>query len=779
MKKVQFLLILLLLAFSGQAQKAMVCGLVKEKTGGPLIGATVYVQEEGTGAFTDENGRFCLSTSQSVLKLKVSAVGFETTEYSWNGEGSLEIELKTSDNVLDEVKVSGNKELANTRKQAYFVSALNVKKLQNSSQNMNQLLNRITGVKVREEGGLGSRASFSLNGFTGRQVKFFIDGVPMDNFGSSLSINNLPVNLAERIDVYKGVVPIELGSDALGGAVNIITNKQNKKYLDLAYQVGSFNTHRLSLVGSKTFDNGFVLKANAFVNHSDNDYKVKIQLPDPETGKYGPEQKIRRFHDAYDSQAAQVSLGVQGKNWADLFLVGLMASQNKKEVQTGMNMEQVVGQVFNSSHSFIPTLKYRKENLAIAGLDFTLNANYSFVNTSITDTSSRKYDWAGNYTVKTFGSNKGEISYYKTLFTFDDRNALVNGLMSFSRDENHTFSLSHTFSKARRQGEDPLSLRPIAFEESNFLTKQITGLAYKYGTVDSRFSATLFTKMFLMKGYTIDADYWEDFQEGFHKSYTRFGYGTALNYRITPAVRVKTSYENTWRLPEGEEMFGNGLLLENNPQLRPEHSHNVNLGINWSRSRATNNLSAELNWLYRLSSDFIRLESDGQTSRYSNLDSVRTWGAEAAFHAGLLHNRLNLDLNATYQDIKNVNRYESGVESFVYGDRLPNIPYFFGNLNAGYQWRAPFAENDVLNFGWGMHYVHEFYLFWPSQGSASSKFVIPQQISQNLYVSYSFKENKMNVSAECNNLTDADLYDNFRLQKPGRAFNLKLRYFIN
>ena len=48
----------------------------------------------------------------------------------------------------------------------------------------------------------------------------------MDYFGSSYSINNFPVSLVDRIDVYKGVVPVELGSDALGGAINLVTSQQ-------------------------------------------------------------------------------------------------------------------------------------------------------------------------------------------------------------------------------------------------------------------------------------------------------------------------------------------------------------------------------------------------------------------------------------------------------------------------------------------------------------------------------------------------------------------------
>lgn len=55
--------------------------------------------------------------------------------------------------------------------------------------------------------------------------------------------------MAERIEVYKGVVPISLGGDALGGAVNIVTKQNMRKYIDASYSIGSFNTHKASFSG--------------------------------------------------------------------------------------------------------------------------------------------------------------------------------------------------------------------------------------------------------------------------------------------------------------------------------------------------------------------------------------------------------------------------------------------------------------------------------------------------------------------------------------------------
>ena len=53
------------------------------------------------------------------------------------------------------------------------------------------------------------------------------------------------MNFAERIEVYKGVVPVGFGSDALGGVINIVTKKRRHGWsLDASYSYGSFNTHK-------------------------------------------------------------------------------------------------------------------------------------------------------------------------------------------------------------------------------------------------------------------------------------------------------------------------------------------------------------------------------------------------------------------------------------------------------------------------------------------------------------------------------------------------------
>lgn len=145
---------------------------------------------------------------------------------------------------LDEVVVVSNG-VTRLKRSAFNAVALDTKALQNSTQNLSEALAQAPGMKIRESGGVGSDMQLMMDGFTGKHIKIFIDGVPQEGVGSSFGLNNIPVNYAERIEVYKGVVPVGFGTDAIGGVINIITKKnRNKWFLDASYSYGSFNTHK-------------------------------------------------------------------------------------------------------------------------------------------------------------------------------------------------------------------------------------------------------------------------------------------------------------------------------------------------------------------------------------------------------------------------------------------------------------------------------------------------------------------------------------------------------
>lgn len=198
---------------------------------------------------------------------------------------------------LDEVVVVSNG-VTRLKRSAFNAVALDTKALQNSTQNLSEALAQAPGMKIRESGGVGSDMQLMMDGFTGKHIKIFIDGVPQEGVGSSFGLNNIPVNYAERIEVYKGVVPVGFGTDAIGGVINIITKKnRNKWFLDASYSYGSFNTHKSYVNFGQTFRSGLTYEINVFQNYSDNNYYVDTPVKDFTTGAINKKkiEHVKRF----------------------------------------------------------------------------------------------------------------------------------------------------------------------------------------------------------------------------------------------------------------------------------------------------------------------------------------------------------------------------------------------------------------------------------------------------------------------------------------------------
>ena len=99
--------VMFLFPTSAMAQDLSIKGKVTDKTGEPVIGASVLVQGTANGAVTDIDGEFVLSNVPSNATLRVSFVGYKTENVAVNGKQSLIIVLSDDSEVLDEVVVVG------------------------------------------------------------------------------------------------------------------------------------------------------------------------------------------------------------------------------------------------------------------------------------------------------------------------------------------------------------------------------------------------------------------------------------------------------------------------------------------------------------------------------------------------------------------------------------------------------------------------------------------------------------------------------------------------
>jgi outer membrane cobalamin receptor len=126
---------------------------------------------------------------------------------------------------LSEVTVSAAAQGHFAGRQAIRTTVVDVKPLETQPASLTELMNRSAGIRIRQTGGLGSETSIMLNGFGGKSIRYFKDGIPMDYLGEAFNFSIVPLTVIDRVEVYKGVLPVSLGADALGGAVNIVTRQ--------------------------------------------------------------------------------------------------------------------------------------------------------------------------------------------------------------------------------------------------------------------------------------------------------------------------------------------------------------------------------------------------------------------------------------------------------------------------------------------------------------------------------------------------------------------------
>lgn len=785
-KRFLLLSILLSLAFLTHAQSVgIISGYLKDASGDPVPGASVKLQHHSANAIADTKGHFRIAGVPAGKHiLHITAVGFKkiTHEVSLKDGANQEVNLtlEQSVNDIEGVSVIGRSTVKEVTRQAYNVTAIDAKKLYNSTLDLSHALDRVSGIRVREDGGLGSRMNFSLNGFSGRQVKIFLDGVPMDNFGSSFQLNNIPINLAERVEVYKGVVPIWLGSDALGGAINIITSNAQRSYLDVSYSYGSFNTHKSSINAGYTAKSGFTVQLNAFQNYSDNNYRVRVNVADLVTGEYYPRQWVRRFHDTYHNETVIANIGVVGKKYADKLLFGITMGKSYSELQTGARMVSVFGDIHNRGTIVMPSVKYQVKNIFVKGLDFSLTGNYNLGSEQQIDTANRRYNWFQQH-VPNNGAERN-----RTMYKFNNNNGIGTANLSYKLDDHHSFALNDVYTTFNRKGKDALYPNDEKYDHPKTVHKNVIGLGYKYD-YSEKWNTSLFVKNYNQKvsfaeSFNPTGNWGDVAYRKLNNDISKWGYGVATTYFVLPVLQLKSSFEKSYRLPEAEELFGDVIgNLDGAPDLKPESSNNFNFGVSYqARVASVHRFAVDANFIYRDAKDFIRPRLNANQTKQVNgneaavtnvgFDAEVRYSFKQFFTAGV---------NMTYQNLRNQTKYEDGQKNVspLYRDRIPNMPYLFGNADASLFFKDVLKKGNTLTLGYNFLYVHEYFLSWP--GQAEVKLTIPRQFNQDVNIVYSLANGRYNIGVECKNIVDNKLYDNFSLQKPGRAFYGKFRYFIS
>ena len=399
-------------------QERVIRGRVNNESGEPLAGATIYVKNaSGRTAQTDEQGRYELTVPSSVVRpvLVFTYVGMETKEITPDTQNTVNVQLTSAVNVLEETVIVGGYGVAQKRLDmvgsAFQVTSEQLKNLP-AQRIDNMLEGLVPGLQIdfntdqasstRQRMNLRVRGQASLS--ASNEPLWIVDGIRvytgdrtnlipgMNTAVSPLSYLN-PDDI-ESITVLKDATMASIyGADGANGVILITTKKGIKKAPELRF------TSRYGLAQINESTRFKVLNAQQYRELARESYQ---NVP-------GNDMAYFPFQDLPNNPYS-----VTNTDWYDVFYGTGTYFQNNINVSGGSEGVDyyVAGEYFTNGS----TIKGNQQDR------FSLRGNIDF---NITDKLNLSLQMNGSYNVNDlFNPSSDYYSYLPILSPYNDDGSL-------------------------------------------------------------------------------------------------------------------------------------------------------------------------------------------------------------------------------------------------------------------------------------------------------------------------------------------------------------------
>ena len=769
-KKIFYLFLLFSPSLIAQ-NKGVLSGKVLDKsTGEPLINAEIIIKDLNKGTTTDDKGFYQIhNLPLGSYTVSFYYLGYQSISKRINitEQTHLSVSLKEEKQEIGEMVFTAKTIAHQKKEEAMPVTVIDLSNIRGTVSSVQDILVKTVGVTIRSSGGVGSSSRISVRGLEGKRIGFFIDELPLSEQADYIDINDIPVDMIDRIEIYKGVVPARFGGSSLGGAVNIVIREYPEKYADLSYGLESFNTHKLQAVFKRNLkEKGLTLGIGGSYTTADNNYTFESPY---RKGLY-----ITRNHDQYQKILVGGSFKAH-KWWFDKVEIEPVVVKTYKEVQ---GIEYDIREAH--SHSLMTGLatKLTKDHFFLDGLNFDMLNGLVFTKMNFIDKATRRYEWDGaSYpTPSRYG---GEVGYNFPSDSDDRKFSFVNKTnLEYLINQNHSLNFNTVLSVAKGTPKDELKKQSLG-KQVNFdsrILSWVSGLTYDFVTSDDVFLNSLTGRYYLYTMHTQRAPLFVPGQYDVDLNKSSFGISDALRYRFLPSFMGKLSVGHDVRIPTESELLGDGIAIVPSGDLLPERNTNINVGCLLDLvGKHPSNAQIELNLFYMHLKDMIRYTAGLIGAQYQNFGEMRTIGVEFEAKADILPS-LYAYVNTTYQDLRDIRDYEpaSTIPNPTKDKRMPNIPYLMGNIGLEFHRENLFGGNGqntrlFLDYAFVEEYFYDFEM------TQLDKRRIPRSTTIDLGFEHSFLNNKLFISGKIRNLTDQKVLSEFNRPLPGINGGIKLR----
>ena len=765
-------LLVLLFSVSITAQNGYeLMGTITDKaTQKPLYQATIYIKELKKGTTTTAQGVYHFQhLPQGTYTVEFSYLGYRTytKKIAVKGSTRFDVALKEETQEIAEVVLSAKSKAHLIKEQSMPVSVIDISSLRGTVSSVQDILAKTVGITLRTSGGVGSSSRISVRGLEGKRIGFFIDELPLSEQTDYIDINDIPVDMIDRIEIYKGVVPARFGGSSLGGAINIVIREYPDKYADLSYGYESFNTHKAQGVFKRNLKaRGLVFGIGGGYTTSDNNYTFD--------SPYREGLRITRNHDKYRKYIVGGSFKAK-KWWFDEVEFEPVVVKTYKEIQ---GIEYDIREAHSESLMAGLANKLTKDNFLTEGLNFDMFSGVVLTQMNFIDKATRRYEWDGS-SYPTPSRYGGEVGYNFPSDSDDQKLSFINKTnLEYIINERHSFNFNSVFSIAKGTPKDELKTLSLG-KQVNFDSRMhswVSGLTYDLRSLNDVFLNSLTLRYYQYTMHTQMAPLFVPGKYDVDLQKNNWGVNNALRYRFLPSLMGKLSAGYEVRIPSENELLGDGISVVPSADLLPERNASANIGLLFDLTgKHPSNAQIEMNFFYMYLQDMIRYTAGLIGAQYQNFGEMRTLGVEFEAKADVLPS-LYAYVNTTYQDLRDTRDYEpaSTVPNPTKYKRMPNIPYLMANAGMEFHRENLFGgSGQNTRLFADVAFVEEY--FYDFELTQLQKRRIPRSTTIDIGFEHSFLNNKLFISGKLRNVTNEKTLSEFNRPLPGINGGVKIR----
>ncbi|MEN8194298.1 MAG: TonB-dependent receptor, partial [Bacteroidota bacterium] len=518
------------------------------------------------------------------------------------------IELKEEYDMLDDVVVTGQYAPKKSDQSIYKIDVVDNKSMeQRGVNNLADALSQESNIRLTSDGAFGS--SIELQGMSGENVKYLIDGVPITGrVGGKIDLSQINMDNVDHVEIVQGPMSVVYGTSAIAGVINIITKKNTTKK--------------------------YIAKVNGYADTKDN-YKVGF-LTSVKLGKH----TISATGSRNMFQGQDLELDEHGN----------------------------VDGVNNRKMEFNPKLVYNGDlGYTFRNNDFNLNVKSSIMNSELRYYDDYDYDLVNNT------KKNALDRYFITLRNINSVNIsdrlseslsynIVGAYTFFTRDDQ--WILADLEELTHKKGLETSTTFHNIMTRGNFTrTKEDSKISYQFGwdiNHDNGTGERIDDDKAKITDYAIFASaQWNPFEKMMIQPGLRYFYNSSFDNKITPVyifghklfdaplipsvnlqyqfikdLNFRVSYAKGFRAPTLKELYldfhDSNHNLSGNPDLKPETTHSYNGSLTYKLKSENHIFKFEPSVFYNDGEDAIVLvvtNPDENAAENQNFGLRRTFGA--------------------------------------------------------------------------------------------------------------------------------------------------------